>query len=265
LELIDGEDIEYMTEDDLTSDAEESGSLLEDDAVFARFAKMMHEPPNETRLHIQFLVDSHENQTEIGGGMVKADGVSYYAMMDAEKVTLDSVEELAKAEITVDNIEEALHEASRQMHNLVKSTSFRRSKLRHQRTLVDELLSDIDSTLQIDRFKMYVRPTEFFVPDTSNENHSMIGYSCNDTVSGFSVEPIRIETLNSFALMGGTRITSDRQVVYPSNSGVCVVAEIDDHVRDFYSLPCNVIWIPVAFPITNHKTSTPGFRAHFEE
>jgi hypothetical protein len=265
LELVHEEAVSYTPKDEIDDAPEQDdGELLSKHYEFSDAYNQSLEPPSGLQLYAEFLIADHDNEVPVAGTSVRAKGLAYYALMNAAELKFHGFGEIRHPQSTEETIVSDLHDASKRLYGLLRSTGFRRQPLESQRLLLDRTLAEIDSHVQIERFRMMASPSNMLVPDTSYENRRLRPIEADRFEYSFSVTPLKLDTVYAFDLHNGQAIRSDRQMKGRERCGVYIVADIGEGMQAVYGLPTSIVWIPVEFPSRSKRHPAPGFDAHIE-
>ncbi len=266
LELADEEAVAYTPRDEIeaTDETDEGDTLMQQNYVINEARNKALHPPEGMRLYAEFLMMDTDSEVPVAGSSVRAKGLAYYALMNAGALQFDGFGEIQKPISTEETILDDLHQASRRIHHLFKSTEFRRRSVVEQRTIVDRALMEIDKQIQIERFRLMVDPKDMLVPDTSHENRRLRQVTVDRFEYSISATPIKIDTINTFNLHNGQAIRSNRQLDGKSNCGIYIVADIGEAMQQVYGMPTSIVWVPVPFPSRRRQHPITGFDAHLE-
>ena len=257
-DLSDPTDLTEMDMEDLDEYAEDDGALFVDNDQIQLLRQRLITPERGLRLFTEFFLES-TGPDEISGASVRTPSIDHYAIIDSGSLIVDSMDIYREPECYgSDEIVDKLIEEASSMHNLLKSTTFRRRTRQSQIHTLEARLERLNDQLAIERFLVLVKPNEVYVPDLSHENYRMVRVPIPDHISGITTQCLRIDSLEHFALTSGSRrITQTRRMRDPDTS-FCLVSEIDEQTRQQLNLPSKIIWVPVR-PLGRNKRNAPGY------
>lgn len=253
LVLADTERMSYILpeEADVYTMDDSEGSLIDhhDKTRLEGFKNSILEPPTGDRLFLEMLQASYEGMdTTLAGSSVRAHQYSVYHILDACDFKLDYIsvdpEEPVKT-VEVYELANRISDESDAFRTLVKSTPFRRATLPRQIQQLGQKLRGINQALHLERVFAIIAPKEIYVPDVGGGNHRMVKRKLPPYVSGFDMDPIRVDSLEFFPLGNGRRIHRDSSMVGP-DAGLCLIGQVDELVMEQLELTSPVVWIPVS-------------------
>ncbi len=249
ISLVHPDDLPFISsfdnEDDSDIDDISGDTLAPDEVPDQTALTLLRPPPFNPKLYLEFM-NYHSTGIEnfVGGISVRSYDIAYLYVMDILNLEVDHIEITAPDKLVEEeNIVDFMLLEAEKMRKLKRDTSFRRSNTSKQASQIDTRVEEINSNLGLHRITIVVDAERFYV-STSDDHKRQVSVVTLNT-GQMHVEPIRVDSIESYDISGGTRIHSDKQM-YDNSAGLCLVGSVNDVLADRLGLGSNIVWIPLA-------------------
>ncbi len=254
--LLDPSDTEYVSAASIASgddDEPDSGGIALSDNITGVQNGLLRTPETCSRLYLEFLTGTNEFRDQyIGGLAIRSDEIRTYNIMDVLKteiLQLDDSEVYGGETIPVEELASQISRWSYDTVGLFRSRAFRRQPANVQQEFLDEVIDSYNAQARIDRYGCFVSPERLFYihgPSSLDPTRRLIGKVKAEPGSlELQVQPIKLDTLESFRLLNGKPIKANRDMVEPK-AGLCIVAKIPEGYFEVNGEPVTIVWIPIS-------------------